>query len=173
MVLREPGEDLLAAFQEMAAEFAAHGEPRYVRRAEDLAGRLRRLERGAHQRPDRPGWVPGSEYWLVDEGRILGCSRLRHRLTPELAHEGGHVGYDIRPSERRRGHGTLLLRLTCERAVALGLRRLRVTCDADNLGSIGVIENNGGVLDAEVPSRTRGVLIRQYWIDLTADRRSS
>jgi predicted acetyltransferase len=173
MVLREPGEDLLAAFQEMARELVACGESRYLERSEDPAGWLRRLKRDAHERPDRPGWVPGSEYWLVADGRVLGVSRLRHRLTPALEHEGGHVGYEIRPSDRRRGHGTLLLRLTCERAVALGLRRLRVTCDADNLGSIGVIENNGGVLDAEVPSRTRGVLIRQYWIDLSAGRRSS
>src|SRR5436189_5318064 len=165
--LQTPDRQLASAFAEMAAEFAAAGEPRYLRRAHDLANPP---GRDARTEAPRPGWVPGSEYWLVEDGRILGCGRLRHRLTPALEHEGGHVGYDIRPSERRRGHGTLLLRLTCERAVALGLRRLRVTCDADNLGSIGVIENNGGVLDAEVPSRTRGVLIRQYWIDLTADR---
>ncbi len=168
-VLREPGEDLRAAFLDMATELAAAGDPRYLRRAE--AGWPGRRERD--ERPPRPGWVPESEYCLVEHGRLLGCSRLRHWLTPALEHEGGHVGYDVRPSERRRGHGTLLLRLTCERAAARGLLRLRVTCDADNLGSIGVIENNGGVLEAEVPSRTRGVLIRQYWIDLSAGRRSS
>jgi predicted acetyltransferase len=92
-------------------------------------------------------------------------------LTPELEYEGGHIGYDIRPSARRRGFGTALLRLTLERAAALGICDVRLTCDADNIGSIRVIENNGGVLEGEVPSRERATLIRQYWIPLGgADR---
>src|SRR4029077_13863118 len=102
-----------------------------------------------------PGRVPGSQFWLVSSGRMLGCSRLRHWLTEELEYEGGHIGYDIRPSDRGRGLGTSLLRLTMDRAAALGIVKVRITCDATNRASIRVIEKNGGLLDATVRSRAR------------------
>jgi predicted acetyltransferase len=152
--LEVPSAELRPAFLEMAAEFAAHGDSRYARRTAT----------DQQERVLPPGRVPGSEFWLVSDGRLVGCSRLRHRLTPELEHEGGHIGYDIRPSDRGRGFGTELLRLTCQRAAARGLARVRVTCDRDNVASIRVIEKNGGILDAVVPSRTREKMIHQYWI---------
>jgi predicted acetyltransferase len=87
-----------------------------------------------------------------------------------LEHEGGHIGYDIRPSARGRGFGTILLGLTLQRAAARGLARVRITCDAGNIPSNRVIEKNGGIFDAEVPSHDRARLIRQYWIPLTGTR---
>ena len=167
LVLETPSERLRTAFVEMAMDFKAHGNSRYVQDADDFAGFLTRVVEEAEGRNLAPGRVPSSLFWLVQDIRILGSSRLRHALTPELEHEGGHIGYDIRPSARRRGFGTILLRLTLERAAATGLDRVRITCDADNIASIGVIEKNGGVFDAEVPSHDRGTLIRQYWIPLT------
>ena len=167
LVLETPSEGLRTAFIEMAMEFKAHGNSRYVRDAEDFAGFLSRVREGAEGRSLSPGRVPCSRFWLVQDIRIIGSSRLRHELTPELEHEGGNIGYDIRPSARGRGFGTILLRLTLERAAARGLDRVRITCDADNIASIRVIEKNGGVFDAEVPSHDRATLIRQYWIPLT------
>jgi predicted acetyltransferase len=99
----------------------------------------------------------------MSDERLVGCSRLRHWLTEALEYEGGHIGYDIRPSDRGRGLGTSLLRLTMARAAALGIAKVRVTCDAKNSASIRVIEKNGGQLDATVRSRTREELICQYW----------
>jgi len=97
---------------------------------------------------------------------ILGESRLRHSLTPALEHHGGHIGYVIRPSQRRKGYGTLILALTLEKARALGIQRVRITCDTDNTGSVRIIEKNGGILSAQVISERSGKLISQYWIDL-------
>jgi predicted acetyltransferase len=151
---------------EMAMDFKDHGNPRYLRDAEDYDGFLRRVgEENEGRRLDR-GMVPISRFLLVQDGQVLGNSRLRQRLTPELAHEGGNIGYDIRPSARRKGFGTVLLRLTLERAAAKGLDRVLITCDADNIGSIRIIEKNGGIFAAEVPGRDRSALIRQYWIAL-------
>lgn len=171
--LETPSEALEGAFREMAADFAADGNLRYAPDAQDFAGFLDRVRQDVEGRRIYPGGVvgvPTSQFWLIEAGHILGSSRLRHRLTPELEHEGGHIGYDIRPSARRRGWGTLLLQLTLERASDIGLRRVLITCDAANAGSIGVIENNGGILQAEVPAVRRRVLIRQYWIELAASR---
>jgi predicted acetyltransferase len=158
--LEAPSQRLEADFLAMAAEYAESGDPRYLRDASDFSRILARV--GVPR--ERPGFVPESIFWLVGGERILGVSRLRHWLTPELTHEGGHIGYDVRPSERRRGHGTTLLRLTLERAAARGITRVRVTCDADNLASRRVIEKNGGVLAGETTSERRGRPIRQYWI---------
>jgi predicted acetyltransferase len=162
--LDAPSEELRAEFLDMAADFAAHGELRYASAAQDFTGYLRRIASEEHERGLAPGRVPGSQFWLVADGRIVGCSRLRHWLTEKLEYEGGHIGYDIRPSDRGRGLGTSLLRLTIARAAALGIVRVRVTCDADNRASIRVIEKNGGRLEATVRSRTREEMICQYWL---------
>ena len=164
LTLEAPSADLRAAFLDMAADFAAHGEPRYVDASQDFDRFLRRIASEAQDQCWRRAEFPVTD-WLVSDGRLLGCSRLRHRLTPELAYQGGHVGYDIRPSARGRGFGTSLLSLTKERAAAMGIDRLRITCDVDNTASIRVIEKNGGVLDAVVPSRTRDKMICQYWVE--------
>ena len=163
--LEAPSARLRAEFFDMAADFAAHGESRYVEASQDFEGFLRRIALEEQAQVLAPGRVPGSQYWLVSEGRLLGCSRLRYWLTPDLAYEGGHVGYDIRPSARGCGFGTTLLTLTKERAAAMGVARLRITCDADNRASLRVIEKNGGILDAVVPSRTRDKMICQYWVE--------
>jgi predicted acetyltransferase len=165
VTLEAPSAHFRAEFLDMAADFAAHGESRYVGASQDFEDFLRRIASEEHERVLAPGRVPGSQYWLVSDGRLLGCSRLRYWLTPELAYEGGHVGYDIRPSARGCGFGTILLSLTKERAAAMGIARLRITCDVDNKASIRVIEKNGGILDAVVPSHTRDKMICQYWVE--------
>ena len=79
--------------------------------------------------------------------------------------EGGNIGYAIRPSERRKGFGTLILRLTLEKAKNIGLTRVLVTCDADNVASRKIIERNGGVLAGQVVSEHTGKLVMRYFID--------
>ena len=90
---------------------------------------------------------------------------IRHTLSDHLREFGGHIGYEIRPSARRRGYGTLILKLALERARELGISPVLVTCDVDNLGSRGVIEANGGELEGEfeVP-QYHDKPIRRYWI---------
>ena len=61
-------------------------------------------------------WVPDSTYWLVtDNNRIVGAVNIRHSLTEHLFNAGGHIGYGIRPSERRKGYATKLLELSLEK----------------------------------------------------------
>jgi predicted acetyltransferase len=113
------------------------------------------------------GFVPETIYWLLRDGqRVVARSSLRHRLTPHLEHEGGHIGYSVRPSDRGKGYGTAVCRLTLERARALGLPRVLITCDADNAASARIIEKNGGILEDERLSAQTGKMKRRYWIDL-------
>ena len=67
----------------------------------------------ADSREDSPrpaGYVPQTTWWCLEGADYLGRISLRHRLTPHLLEVGGHIGYDVRPSARRRGHATAMLR---------------------------------------------------------------
>ena len=75
---------------------------------------------------------------------LLGVVNVRHTLTDSLRHVGGHVGYAVRPSARRRGHGTTLLRAGLEVCAGLGITEALITCDETNVGSVRVIANHGG-----------------------------
>jgi predicted acetyltransferase len=114
-----------------------------------------------------PNHVPYTSFWLVsDQRRLLGGSRLRHGLNSILREWGCHIGYDIRPGERRKGYGTLLLSLMLEKARDIGLTRVYLTCDAKNTGSIGVIRKNNGRFDDEYFLERVGVVVRRYAIQL-------
>lgn len=107
--------------------------------------------------------VPMTTFWLVHEdGRMIGMSRLRHRLNDDLLNEGGHIGYYVRPGERRKGYGTALLALTLAEAKKLGVAEALVTADSDNPASISVIEANDGRLEDERRDGDRPY--RRYWI---------
>lgn len=110
-----------------------------------------------------PSFVPQTDYWLIVDGKYTGRSGLRHHLTTSLQRFGGHIGYEIRPSMRRKGYGTLQLKLVLPKAWELGLKRVLITCDDDNIGSAKIIENNGGIIIDKVDNG-RDVLTRRYWI---------
>lgn len=103
--------------------------------------------------------VRATTLWLSDGGRLLGRVNLRHALTPYLFEAGGHIGYVVRPSERRKGHATEILRRALPHAADLEIGRVLITCDDDNLGSRKVIEANGGVLEDIREGK------RRYWIE--------
>jgi predicted acetyltransferase len=92
--------------------------------------------------------VPISTLWYLDRPSYLGTVIIRHRLTPELAQRGGHIGYHVAPRHRRQGHATAMLAAAvvyCRNT--LGITRILVTCDQSNAASRRVIESNGGVLE--------------------------
>jgi len=105
--------------------------------------------------------VPCTTLWWVDGEEYLGRIAVRHRLNDFLLEVGGHIGYDVRPTRRRQGHATAMLLHALPWARGLGIDPALITCDADNLGSIGVIEAAGGVLED-----VRGVK-RRYWVATT------
>jgi predicted acetyltransferase len=126
---------------------------------------LARLEACAQGSEMAAGFVAHQTYWLVDKGgEVLGASNLRLSLTPALRKAGGHIGYGIRPSARRRGHATLILQKTLQQAKERGILRALITCHKKNLGSAKAILKNGGVLESEelMPGDTD--VLQRYWI---------
>ena len=110
------------------------------------------------------GRAPATRFWLIVDGAAyVGELDLRHSLNDALRRYGGHIGYKIRPSQRRKGYGTLLCRFGIEEARKRGIRDILITCDDDNIGSQKIIEANGGLLEDKVDNQ-RGALTRRYWV---------
>lgn len=157
-----------ASFAAAVREFQPEG--RYVdlnpaQLAQDFAAFVEALRaRATHPEPSR---VPETILWLVEANEFIGRVGIRHTLNERLRVFGGHIGYEIRPSYRRLGYGTRLLRLALPVAHGLGITRALVTCDATNAASRRIIEANGGVLEDETRVAWQDVPVRRYWIDLS------
>jgi predicted acetyltransferase len=83
-----------------------------------------------------------------------------------LERVGGHIGYAVVPEFRRRGYATRILHLSIQIARdKLGLTRILLTCDDDNIGSIRTIEKNGGVLENVISGPDLEKPKRRYWIE--------
>ena len=102
--------------------------------------------------------------WIAEGDRYLGGIALRHELDDWLLNVGGHIGYSVRPSERRRGLASWALRNTMDTARRLGLDRVLVTCKPANEASRRTIERAGGVF--EDIRGTGEDEVRRYWIAL-------
>ena len=104
---------------------------------------------GVRIAPPEDGYVPQTVLWWVAGGEWLGRVNIRHTLNRGLLRRGGNIGYEVRPSARRRGHATAMLAAALPVAAALGIREARIDCGVDNVGSRRVIEKNGGVFERE------------------------
>ena len=111
------------------------------------------------------GWVPDTFLVAEVDGQLAGRVSIRHELNDFLREEGGHIGYGVLPAFRRRGHATEILRQAVVIARSVGVDRVLVTCDDDNIGSIKTIEACGGKLNSVRPAEPESVALRRYWID--------
>ncbi|TMW72840.1 GNAT family N-acetyltransferase [Alteribacter natronophilus] len=112
----------------------------------------------------KEGWVRDSTYWLVNgEDRIVGAVNIRHALTPFLKTSGGHVGYGIRPGERRKGYATEILALSLNKLRKLGVEDVLVVCDEVNEASRRTIEKNGGIRADDFVEED-GNVVNRFWI---------
>jgi len=125
----------------------------------------------AESASEKDGIVPCTYLWITEGLRYVGAIAFRHHLTPALLNSGGHIGYGVRPSDRRRGAASWALRELLSRLAVQGELggalpdRVLLTCDDDNSASIRTIERCGGLLD-DVRTGEDGRPFRRYWIDL-------
>lgn len=169
LTFAELGPEHEAALADYVAEFEREGENRihgYFAKPEwthaETIDRLQAWSNGEML----SGFVPNSSRFMIFNGRIIGNYNVRHELSPELEQCGGHCGYSVRPTERCKGYGTLILQDAKRFARFLGLTRLLVTCGVENVGSARVIERNGGTLQDIVCNDAPTANFKRYWIEL-------
>ena len=114
------------------------------------------------------GRVPSTVFFLMNDGnKILGHISIRHNIDNAfLKLYGGHIGYGIRPSERNKGYGTIMLHLALIKCKELGLEDVMITCKDNNVGSYKTIENNYGIQKDLIYIKEENSYFRRYWINI-------
>ena len=112
--------------------------------------------------------VPATQYIYVREadGRVVGMLQIRHYFNEYLEKYAGHIGYSVRPSERRKGYATAMLHDALPHCRELGIRDVLISCLTDNEGSRRTILHNGGVYESTVHEPERDRDLERYWIHL-------
>jgi predicted acetyltransferase len=112
------------------------------------------------------GRVPDSTFFCLDEerDRMVGAVNIRHDLNEALLLNGGHIGDGVRPSERGKGIATQMIAMALDECRKLGIRKVLMVCDKENIASAKSIRRNGGILENEV--LVDGVTEQRYWIEL-------
>jgi predicted acetyltransferase len=110
-----------------------------------------------------PGWVPATFELAIVDNQVAGRLSVRHGLNEFLLQQGGHIGYGVLPAFRGRGIATRMLQRGLQITADLGIQRVLVTCDEDNLPSRRIIESAGGVYESSYATASIRVPIRRYW----------
>lgn len=99
-----------------------------------------------------------------EDNKLVGIINIRHVLNDYLLNFGGHIGYSVRKDERRKGYAKEMLKMALQECRKLGMKKVLLTCNAENIASAKTIKSCGGILENEV--HEDGELIQRYWIEL-------
>lgn len=168
--LVEPSMKYQESYLQMLAEWEKAGEKMvpFVLRMDtsDFESMLEELAGFSNGIGIDEGFVPHTTYWLANKhDDIVGTVNIRHHLNEKLLQIGGNIGYGVRPSERRKGYASAMLRLALEKTKEMGMKKVLVTCNKDNIPSAKTIINNGGQLESEF-EEAHGNIVQRYWIDI-------
>ena len=112
--------------------------------------------------------VPGKTFLLIrkDDNKIVGTINIRWNLSEKMLKFGGHIGYGIRPTERRKGYNKIQLYLVLLEAQKLNLDKVMLDCSVDNLGSDKTIKALGGILERCELDEADNTMTNVYWINI-------
>ena len=171
--LIKPNEDFYYKYKDMMDEWHADGsriapwplrmEYSSIEQFKDMLNRVEEIERGENLGP----FSSSTTYWLYDDetDNLIGASNLRHYLTEEGLKLFGHIGYGIRPSQRRKGNGTTLLKLTLKEAKNRNIDKVLLGAYEENFASWKLMEKCGGVYENTIIEEESGLPVKRYWIE--------
>ena len=115
---------------------------------------------------DKTGSPKRSELLMIrkSDNKVVGLANIRHSVENGFEISGGHIGYSIRPSERGKGYGNVILALSLDYCKRLGIKKVLVTCEKNNLASKKVIIYNSGKFENEIIEEDK--MFERYWISI-------
>lgn len=139
-----------------------------LRKCEDPFTYISECEKCTAQDTLPEGLVIATQFFYVRkaDNRLVGMIQVRHYFNDYLSKFGGHIGYSIRPSERRKGYATSMLNAILPYCREIGLDKLLITCIDGNIGSEKTIRNNGGVYESTVYESGKNCSLKRFWITL-------
>lgn len=139
-----------------------------LRRLKDVKDWLKLVRRLEDEETLPEGMVTADQYLYVREsdGRVVGMIQFRHTLNEGLARYGGHIGYSVRPSERRKGYAKQMLADCLDKCRAYGLKRVLISCRKENEASRRTILANGGAYENDVWDEEENATFERYWVEL-------
>ena len=166
IIFKEPVDVLFQQIEDYKNEFILNNETIHgAANLTDLSTDewVKFVENTKYKATVTPGFVTAHTFFAVDDtDKIVGVINARHELNDYLLNFGGHVGYSVRKSERRKGYAKKMLNYVSEFLFSLGSNKILVTCDKNNIASKCTIESCGGILENEVIDQNRTTL--RYWI---------
>lgn len=163
---------LQGAAMDFLQEHRAHGERHLhgaggLDRADSYPDWLQKIRHDLAPAPNQPDKTPRTTYFAVRkaDGRIIGMLQIRHRLAGALLTGSGHIGYQVRPTERGKGYATGMMTLALARCRRLGILRVLMICDRGHLASRAVIQKSGGHYFDQIVE-DNGNIVERYWIEL-------
>ena len=100
------------------------------------------------------------------DNKLVGMIQVRHRFNEYLEKYAGHIGYSIRPTERRRGYAKEMLKMALPFCKEIGLNKVLISCIDGNIGSEKTILANGGVYESTVLEPNGNKNLKRFWIEL-------
>ena len=108
-----------------------------------------------------PVWGKSFTYLAFsDENELVGFLSIRFDMPEDLALKYGHIGYGVRPHQRRKGYAGQMLHFALDKCRELGMESVTVGCYKENIGSAKTITKNGGRLIREIKVDKK---ISDYW----------
>ncbi len=167
--LIKPNEQYKDKILDYKAEFVANNEVLHgsagLDKIDNFEEWYRLILQNSSEHTVMQGLVPASTFIAVDENdEIVGMIDIRHRLNDFLFKQGGHIGYSVRKSQRRKGYATKMLSMALDVCKSLGIEKCLITCDKTNIASARTIMKSGGILENEIIDGEE--IISRYWISL-------
>jgi len=162
--LVKPSEEHFNQLKELKTDFINNNEPRIqgsgsIDKYDDLKEWLKsinEIEQGKNEK-----LVPSTYYLILSDEEVVGTISMRHYLTKDLEEFGGHIGYSIKPSARRKGYAKEALRLVLDLYKDKS-DEILIMCEDDNIASNKTILANGGILINQIEKF--GLKINRYKI---------
>lgn len=171
-ILIQPSGDFADQIAQYRQEFLVAGDcmdgcgP--LRRTENPEEYLTECKKYENLETVPPNRVQATQFLFVRkiDNRLVGMIQVRHKFNDYLEKYAGHIGYSVRPSERRKGYAKKMLKTALPYCREIGLNQVLITCKVGNIGSEKTIVANGGVYESTVHEPDENVDLKRFWIKL-------
>jgi predicted acetyltransferase len=90
--------------------------------------------------------TPTISYICYKNGFPIGDISIRTKINDYWEKHSGNIFYKIRPTERNKGYGTIMLKLALNKCKEFGFKEILIQCNNKNISSKRIIEKNNGIL---------------------------